>query len=49
LQRLLKVPLSGKYNAKTAAAVRGFQRKHHLPGTGVAAKLTHKALAQEFP
>lgn len=49
LQKVLKVPASGRYDAKTEAAVRAFQGKHHLPGTGVVATLTHKALKKAFP
>ncbi len=49
VQKLLKVPASGKYDAKTEAAVRAFQGKHGLPTTGVVATLTHNALKKAFP
>lgn len=49
LQRLLRVKPSGRYDAKTEAAVRKFQSSHKLPATGVVATLTHKALEKAFP
>lgn len=49
VQKLFKLPVTGKFDAKTAAAVRSFQGKHRLPTTGAVATLTHKALKKAFP
>jgi sortase A len=46
LQRLLGMPVTGKFDANTTAAVLAFQRDHGLPQVGVAGSQTKRALAR---